>query len=197
MAQHASADAAPPTGDGELADVPPDDELLDWFRAGHAGLVDTLRRSRPDVDCWSFLPAPSPLSFWARRQAHETAVHRADVESVRGSRPELSTTFAVDGIDELLLGFFSRPRGRLVADPPVTLGICATDAGEGDCWSVAIRPGGREVTRGTDRGTCVVRGPAADLYLLLWNRRDVDGLDVSGDRRALDLWRAKAQVQWS
>ena len=31
--------------------------------------------------CFAFLPAPSPLAFWARRQAHETGIHRADVES--------------------------------------------------------------------------------------------------------------------
>lgn len=32
------------------------------------------------VDCWTFLDAPSPLAFWARRQAHETAIHRADAQ---------------------------------------------------------------------------------------------------------------------
>ena len=39
-------------------------------------------------------------------------------------------------------------------------------------------------------------GAASDLYLLLWNRRGTDGLDVTGDERVLDLWRDKAQVNW-
>lgn len=60
------------------------EELLAWFREGHGRLVDTLSAAPPDVECWSFLPAPSPLAFWARRQAHETTVHRVDAESALG-----------------------------------------------------------------------------------------------------------------
>ena len=30
-------------------------------------------------------PAPSPLAFWARRQAHETGIHRVDAESAVGA----------------------------------------------------------------------------------------------------------------
>src|SRR5579859_3729716 len=62
--------------------VQPDDAVLvEWFVAGHAALVQALRTADPDLVCWTFLPAPSPLAFWARRQAHETAIHRVDAES--------------------------------------------------------------------------------------------------------------------
>ena len=60
-----------------LAAGPPDDVLLGWFTDGYQALAQTLRAADPAVQCWSFLPAPSPLAFWARRQAHETAIHRA------------------------------------------------------------------------------------------------------------------------
>jgi len=184
----------PPKGDSELADVPSDDELLDWYVAGHAALLGTLRNSRPDVECWTFLPAPSPLKFWLRRQAHETAVHRADADSAVANAPSFDPKFAVDGIDELLLGFMSRPRGRLVSDPPVSLAVRATDADTD--WTIHIGPSGREVTRGVARGDCIVEAPASDLYLLLWNRRTADGLKVAGDAKVLDLWRSKATVSW-
>jgi uncharacterized protein (TIGR03083 family) len=187
----------PPTGDSELADPPDDDELLGWFRRGHEALVRTLGQAKPDVECWAFLPAPSPLAFWARRQAHETAIHRLDAESATGTVTSFAPTFAVDGIDELLLGFLSRPRGRLVADPPVSLGLRATDHDAAESWTIAVGPASREVTRGVARGDCILSGPASDLYALLWNRRDIDGLDVAGDRKVLDLWRAKAKVSWS
>src|SRR5262245_52811149 len=49
---------------------PADDSLVAWFRAGHAELVRALRAAPADLECFSFLPAPSPLAFWARRQAH-------------------------------------------------------------------------------------------------------------------------------
>jgi uncharacterized protein (TIGR03083 family) len=187
----------PPTGDDEMAETPDDDELLGWFRRGHESLVRTLTETKPDVECWAFLPAPSPLAFWARRQAHETAIHRLDAESATGTVTSFAPEFAVDGIDELLLGFFSRPRGRLVSDPPVSLGLRTTDSEVAEAWTIAIGSGSREVTRGVARGDCIVSGPASELYRLLWNRRDVDDIDVAGDRALLDLWRDKAKVSWS
>lgn len=193
----ATARTAPPTSDAELATPPDDDELVDWFRMGHEALGHLLRTASPDVDCWAFLPAPSPLAFWARRQAHETAIHRLDAESAVGTVPTFATRFAIDGIDELLLGFFSRARSRLVADPPVSLGLQATDADDDTAWTIAVGASSREVNRGVARGTCVVSAPASDLYQFLWNRRDATGLEVSGDKRVLDLWRAKAKVTWS
>ena len=55
--------------------------------------------------------SPAPREFWARRQAHETTIHRADaVAAGLGRRPrsaelDLDPAFAVDGLDELLTGF--------------------------------------------------------------------------------------------
>ena len=62
--------------------------LLAWFRDGHAALAQTLATADPAVACATFMPAPSPLAFWARRQAHETAIHRADADSAAGATPE-------------------------------------------------------------------------------------------------------------
>ena len=55
---------------------PGDEELADWFEAGYRALVSALEAAPPDLQCWTFLTAPSPLAFWSRRQAHETAIHR-------------------------------------------------------------------------------------------------------------------------
>jgi uncharacterized protein (TIGR03083 family) len=63
-----------------LGQGPGDAGLPGWFREGHAALVRALDQAAPDLDCWAFLAAPSPRAFWARRQAHETAIHRADAE---------------------------------------------------------------------------------------------------------------------
>lgn len=187
----------PPIGDSELAPVPTDDELLDWYCEGHAALVSGLESAPFDLDCWSFLPAPSPLAFWARRQAHETAIHRADADSAGGSLPAFPVPFAIDGIDELLLGFFARKRGRLVADPPVTIGVRVLDGGPNDCWTITVTPEGRHVGRGGAHGDCVLAGRSSDLYLALWNRRDLDGITVTGDASAFDVWREKARITWS
>jgi uncharacterized protein (TIGR03083 family) len=60
--------------------MPEDADLLEWFQLGHSGLVTALREATDDLACWSFLPAPTPRAFWARRQAHETAIHRIDAQ---------------------------------------------------------------------------------------------------------------------
>jgi uncharacterized protein (TIGR03083 family) len=185
----------PPNEHDEPAEPPAeDDALLPWFHDGHATLVGTLRDAPDDLDCWAFLPAPSPRAFWSRRQAHETAVHRADAELAAGGTPTFDPAFAADGVDELLFGFFARPRGRLVADPPLRLGLRSTDTG--DCWTMTIGPEARSATRDAAEGDCVVSGPASRLYLLLWNRADADGLVVDGDTELLRLWRDKAQITW-
>jgi uncharacterized protein (TIGR03083 family) len=87
---------------------PPDGQLHDWYLSGLDALVSGLASADPGMPAWTFLPAPSPLAFWARRQAHETAIHRADAELAAGSRPSYPAELAADGVDELLTGFTAR-----------------------------------------------------------------------------------------
>ena len=80
-----------------------DAQLIDWYLATNANLIEALESASPDVDAWTFLPAPSSLAMWARRQAHETAIHRYDAESAADDRRGFEPVFASDGIDEILL----------------------------------------------------------------------------------------------
>ncbi|MBX9426747.1 MULTISPECIES: maleylpyruvate isomerase family mycothiol-dependent enzyme [Streptomyces] len=122
-------------GDGEPA--LDGDELLAHYREGHAGLVAALRAAPETLECWTFLPAPSPLAFWARRQTHETTVHRADAESALTTGPgPVDPRVAADGIDELLRGFHGRDRSRVRTPEPRTLRVRATDTG--DVWTVRL-----------------------------------------------------------
>lgn len=166
--------------------------LVEWFRDGHAALVEALSTADPDGDCWHFLPAPSGTAFWARRQSHETAIHRVDAERASGEPTGFDASFAVDGLDELLLGFMARPGGRLSADPPRTLGVRASDTG--DAWTVRIEQDRRVISREPGPSDCMVTGPASDLYLLMWNRCSIEGFDVAGDNAVAALWRSRATV---
>ncbi|HEY0410568.1 MAG TPA: maleylpyruvate isomerase family mycothiol-dependent enzyme [Candidatus Dormibacteraeota bacterium] len=180
--------------DAVVAAWPGDGDLLEWFCEGHARLAATLEEAPPDLDCWSFLPAPSPLAFWARRQAHETAIHRVDAESAAGMVTRFAPEVAADGIDELVMGFVSRPGGRLRSDPPRTLAILPTDVEAG--WRVLIGPDGSCGHREPGDAGCTVRGAASDLHLLLWNRRDTEGIEVLGDAELMERWRSSVQVRW-
>lgn len=168
--------------DDPNADQPSDDGLLDWYRDGHAQLVHALRAAPVDLACWAFLPAPSPLAFWARRQAHETTVHRADADRATGpgTSAPIDAEVAADGIDELVVGWAPGSR-KLRADTDRTLCVQATDV-EAQ-WLVRIGPDKptAERTASPASAELTVSGPADHLYLALWHRQPWDGLTVTGD----------------
>ncbi|MHB9864321.1 maleylpyruvate isomerase family mycothiol-dependent enzyme [Streptomyces sp. YIM S03343] len=172
--------------------------LASWFQEGHRRLVDTLSSAAPDVACWQFMPAPSPLAFWARRQAHETAVHRVDAEAARGGeRSVIPVGFALDGIDELLCGFHTRTRSRVRSDRPRVLRIRATDAddeaGGAAVWTVRLSTEPPVTERGeVEEAYTEISGPADELYLALWNRLPLP--KVSGDPSLAELWREKSAI---
>ncbi|HEX6682812.1 MAG TPA: maleylpyruvate isomerase family mycothiol-dependent enzyme [Candidatus Limnocylindrales bacterium] len=178
---------------------PEDDDaaLVDWYRAQQAALVETLEAADPELDCYSFLPGQRGTRFWARRQAHETAIHRVDAQGVTGAVTATSPEFAADGVDEILHGFFARRSRTVVSDPPRSFGLHADDAGR--TWAVTIGAEGVNTVDGDGDGDPDVRvtGSAFDLYLLLWNRRELEGLDVQGDPAELEFWRDTARVKWS
>lgn len=175
--------------------------LLDRFRAGHRHLVEALERAPEDLDCWAFFAAPSPLAFWARRQAHETTIHRVDAESARGGPlSPVASGHAVDGIDELLTGFHARPKSRVRTDVPRTLRVRATDTGT--VWTVRLSAEPPAAVReaapsGLPPVDCELSASAQELYLTLWNRRPLTALTVTGDPDLARVWRENSSVTWS
>ena len=180
-----------------------DSELLAWFRAGYAALAETLATADPALECATFMAAPSALAFWARRQAHETAIHRADAESAAGATPEYPAEFAADGIDELIMGFGRRRKyqPRRPGTEGGLLRVLAADTG--DAWSVEAHEGRLQPRRDAggdapDGAGCTVSGPASGVYLYLWNRLDAAqaGVTVTGDDALLAAWQASVRVRW-
>lgn len=183
-------DHDPAPGEGDLA-TPGDRDAVDWFREGHAALVSVLRSADPDVQCYTFFAAPSPLAFWARRQAHETAIHRADAESARDGITAFPTDFAADGIAELLTGFAGRRRSFSRVDRPRTLALRPSDA---DGWTVKLAPDGVHSAPGAGPAEVTVSGTASDLYLWVWNRPAT--VVVEGDPDLAALWH-HVRVRWA
>ncbi|SEE87374.1 TIGR03083 family protein [Streptomyces sp. 3213] len=181
--------------DGGLPDLDGAD-LVAWFRDGHRSLVDALSAAPPDVECWHFLPAPSPLAFWARRQAHETTVHRLDAEAARGGvAGEIAPDFAADGIDELLRGFHARRKSRVRSEEPRVLRVRATDT-DSAVWTVRLSQEPPAAERDdTGDADCELAGPAGQLYRALWNRGPFPR--VTGDMSLAGLWREKSAITWS
>ncbi|MGY5004996.1 maleylpyruvate isomerase family mycothiol-dependent enzyme [Streptomyces griseus] len=176
-------------------------ELLTWFREGHDHLVRSLEEAPSDLDCWTFLPAPSPLAFWSRRQLHETTVHRVDAESALGGPlTPVPAERAVDGIDELLTGFHARPKSKVRSRKPRTLRVRAVDTEA--TWTVRISEAPPEAVRTAapdapeDGVDCELSGTAEGLYLTLWNRLPLAALSLRGDRSVARHWTDNAAVTW-
>ncbi|UGY94716.1 maleylpyruvate isomerase family mycothiol-dependent enzyme [Streptomyces gobiensis] len=176
----------------------PDEELGAWFRDGHQRLVDRLTAAPEDLRCWTFLHgSPSPRTFWARRQTHETTLHRIDAELAEGQAlSPVDPIVAADGIDELLVGFHTRKRSRVRSERPQVLRVRATDMGAEQTWTVRITTEPPEVTRGAgEPADCEISGPAEVLYLALWNRMPYEsGLTTEGDPALAELWRTTSAI---
>jgi uncharacterized protein (TIGR03083 family) len=183
----------------DLAAFWPDDgDLIEYYLRTNANLVREFESAAPDVSAPTFLPAPSPLAMWARRQAHETAIHRFDAESATGAVTGFDPVLAADGISELLFGFYRQgPRDngrRFPIQQDATMHVHAVDTD--DHWSMQFTPGSISRGEATQAADVTVSGTASDLYLALWNWADDSRLSVAGDRRLLDTWHEYTGVRW-
>lgn len=162
----------------------PDDPaaLVAHLREGAAHLHDVLASTPPEATFWAWGPAPSPVAFWARRQANETSMHRWDAESARGAPRPFAAGDAADLLDEWLT--FITTWHRSPHGGGRSLRFLATDAGV----DRGVLLGERAAPHRGDAG-CTVRGTASDLYLLSMNRIDASRVAVDGDATALDAWR--------
>lgn len=177
------------------------DDVVSWLTDGAADLLAALRSAPDDLEAYTFLrEAPPARLFWARRQHHETTVHALDALAARDGRmlraddAWFEAATALDGIDELVVGFWPR-RGkgpRAQADPYSAV----VTAESGERWLLDIgtdavatrRLGGGEPD---PRGAAALSGPAVDLYLALWNR----GGAVEDPAGLLPTWRETGAVR--
>ncbi|NUT46624.1 MAG: hypothetical protein HOV94_04775 [Saccharothrix sp.] len=175
-------------------DPEPGQALPDYVRAGVPALVRELRAHGPDDPCGTWWPAEHNYEFWARRLAHESTVHRMDVQAAAGLPIDpVDDDVAEDGVDEILTLWLGH---RLDL-----LGVRGTREG-----AVAIRTGGRvwvtttgpepAVTRLTTEEDAAsaanggVTGTPMQVYRWLWGRiPDRDLPPTTGDHDAIaQLW---------
>jgi uncharacterized protein (TIGR03083 family) len=181
---------------------PQGQDPLDWMCERFALLLPALSEVPDDAARWNFVTGPrSSVSFWWRRQLHETLVHRVDAE-LAGKAPvrDVAPEVAADGIAERLLlsGFHRVPCEDLKPGKALTLHLQATDAPDFE-WTL---------DRSSDRYARVhieadiaLRGPVWSLNRWVWRRGSVvrstdlapglllSGLETFGDVPAAEEWR--------
>ena len=156
-------------------------ELPAWFETNAAGTALALSSMDTTVP-WPTWAGPQPGTFYPRRLAQETAVHRWDA----GGGP-IDAALAADGVDELLEVFAGLVPTERLAGATGTIHLHATDApGE---WLLHLGPDGISFERHHAKGDAALRAAAADLLLWSWNRLPIDDrFEVFGDAALLHLW---------
>jgi uncharacterized protein (TIGR03083 family) len=184
--------------DGKLPEDPAKHQA--WLDAS-ADLVAEAVTAVGDDQVWTFT-GPRPARWWARRRAHEAAVHLADAQLAAGRDVDLAPGFAADGVDEwlgLVVASTADPaRARELGGNGQTLHFHATDPGLDDGtgqngtgeWLVTRTPSGITVEPGHAKADVAVRGPAARLLLLLTRRIPASdpGVEIFGEQALLTHW---------
>jgi uncharacterized protein (TIGR03083 family) len=166
-------------------------ELAAGLRSAGVDLAATLRETGADAQMWCPVPGGGS-AFYARRFAHETAVHRADAALALGVDYVVANFVAVDGVEEWLeLGcapfhFDVHPWMRELLGPGRTVGLHATDTG--GHWVMDFAGDAITWRRGDETTTAGLRGPVTDLLLILYRRRPVSAAGIEGDAGFLDFW---------
>ncbi|HEX6473058.1 MAG TPA: maleylpyruvate isomerase family mycothiol-dependent enzyme [Streptosporangiaceae bacterium] len=175
----------------------PGADLITWFNDAAADLYAELSRRGPDDLCATWWPYDKTVRFWWRRAAHETTIHRADLESAFGPVGPIARDIATDGVDEVLTAWLGY---RLAADvlpemPPdrryhgtgQVIGVAASTR----VWRVELRESSVDISPELPHDAdALVLGEPEDVYLWLWGRRGDAAVRITGDRTATAALRA-------
>jgi uncharacterized protein (TIGR03083 family) len=162
---------ADPAGESPRTERPPEDweALLAFWDEKADTMLAEFRRRGPDAAAWTF-GVSGTTEWWARRQAHETAIHRLDAEhAAHGDAVDhlvFDPEFAADGIDEALTVMIARKP----ATASGTVLYHAADAGR--AWLVTATAGERPSARAATElaADASVVGTADAVYRAVWKR---------------------------
>ncbi|MGH3915009.1 MAG: maleylpyruvate isomerase family mycothiol-dependent enzyme [Pseudonocardiaceae bacterium] len=171
--------------------------LAPWLAEGAAQLADTLRAAGSDAEVWTPVPGET-AGFLARRMAHETVIHRADVVLALDAEFSVDEEVALDALDEWMeLGalpqmFEFHPEKRELLGPGRTLHLHATDTAPEAAaeWLIDLTGDAIAWRHAHEKAAVAVRGPLTDLLLIVYRRRPArsEGIEVLGDGQFLDFW---------
>jgi hypothetical protein len=136
--------------------------------------------------------ADQHVRFWARRQLHETLVHRIDLELAMGGVSIVDSAAALDAVDEFLENVkFDRDiavRARPTRSEGESLEIRTADSSKS--WAVELSADGYAFIDALSEPDAVLTAEPAELLAALLRRRPLEQCDVviAGDRSLVDHW---------
>jgi uncharacterized protein (TIGR03083 family) len=163
----------------------------EWLRSGGHSLAQTLRSADPDESMWAW-GADQHVRFWARRQLHETLVHRIDLELAMGEASIVDSAVALDAVDEFLDNVKSdrdiTVRARPTRSDGESLEFRAADSSKS--WAVELSADGYAFVDALSEPDALLTAEPAELLAALLRRRPLEQCDVviAGDRSLVDYW---------
>lgn len=132
----------------------------------------TFKATDPAQACWTYA-GPGIASFWFRRAAIETALHRIDVaQVVAPSGPTLAAERAVDAVAETIDVVLPLAARLIGAGPPALL--------------IIEEETGKRFNLGNGSPTATVSGRGQSLLEALWGRNG--DVDITGDQTTVTTW---------
>ncbi|MGD1011800.1 MAG: maleylpyruvate isomerase family mycothiol-dependent enzyme [Acidimicrobiales bacterium] len=183
----------------ELTPAPDGDARLNWFAEQRTAMLAALEASQADEQVWNWTASsPGPVSFWYRRMAHETVIHRVDAELAHGLEPaQGDPELSADTVAEFFDVFYRHEAGQLAHPDRGVLGgslhLHAADV-PGAEWTLAEGSAGATITRAHSKADVALRGTAFQLARWIWRRLPTGQLEVFGDRSIADRFRENIAV---
>jgi hypothetical protein len=166
---------------------------VEYLRDGHREILTELSAHDPADGAPTWWPLDQTYGFWYRRLAHETLVHRIDVQQAAakmtvGGR-NIDDEIAFDGVDEILSLWFTHRLGVLGVTNSWT-GRVAVVAGRRR-WVAQITATGTASwqAEAEEPVDATVSSDPAGMYLWLWGRRSIRTATPDGDQAGISqLW---------
>jgi uncharacterized protein (TIGR03083 family) len=174
----------------DFSPEPADDaDIIEFAAESLDDLVAALNGCEPQTPVWNWSPEPQVAAFWARRMAHESAVHRFDAQRAHGIAQPVDADLAADGLDELVDVLAPRVIERDGRTPAAaTYAFESNENGAVNTWRVRLGPDGVARADAEAVADVTVRGTTSALLLAAYNRVPWSSLEVEGDPGALEKW---------
>ncbi|MDX6222987.1 MAG: hypothetical protein QOD91_2041 [Frankiales bacterium] len=170
----------------------PGQSLHAWATACSDRLIDAVGTVDPATPCSTWSAYDMSVGFWVRRMAHETLVHRVDLEQSLGiDYWAVDPLIAVDGIDETLTLWLTGRMPAGLTGSGRTVRVVSYGPEDNVLFDRVIRPYHQSVHfSSSDVGPAVdaeVSGSASAVWAWCWGRSDAaHPIETVGDADAVD-----------
>jgi uncharacterized protein (TIGR03083 family) len=162
---------------------------IEWLGDAHGRLLEMFDRSEPTTPSATWWPPDQTVGFWARRMAHETAVHRVDAELAASAATPIDAELAADGVDEILRRMLAGDWSEDADDAATGQRIDVSTGGHR--WGVILTRDAVTIEDEPGGADALLEGDPSEVDLWLWGRAPDERVSRTGDLGALRLLRSR------